>query len=125
MISIPLEPRAFLLEERFQLDIQLDSRKAYEICVSSLYFDTRQGDFHGGAVGELHLDCVDVSNINKDQIVARLCKNNNTIQSREWYKIDKRDLKFISLRLTGITVKSLAVTLQLREINGQISTLPC
>jgi hypothetical protein len=123
MISIPLEPRNYKGNEIFRIDLQLDWNKNYEVCASSLHFDSRQGNFHGGAIGSLHLDCVDMTIINPDQVITRICKTTTGIQTREWYKLDKRDLKYISLKLTGVELQSLSVTLQLREIDGQISTL--
>lgn len=111
--TIPLEPRTFDKTEEFNLGIELDKTKRYEVAASSIYFhNSKKGD----DIGTILLDIIDSTVENPNQTLTRISKSNNVVQNQEYYKIDKYSLKSVRLNLVGLEVKQLAITLNIREI---------
>lgn len=110
---LPLEARTYADIEEFHLAIDLDRSKRYEVAASSIYFHITQ---KRSDIGTLYLDIIDSTRGNPNQILTRISKTNNAIQHHEYYKIDKSSINTIRLKLTDLTVTSLAVTLIIREI---------
>ena len=119
MMIIPLEARRFRTEEVFRLDIELDKANRWEMCVSSMYInDANVGKHLLGQIGTLYCDALDVTRENPSQIITRLSRANNVIQHQEYHKLDTYNLEFIRLKLMGIRLGQLALTIIIRE-HGQ------
>ena len=120
-ILIPLESRTLSAGlEEYQIDLELDDTKKWEIAVSSLYFIKID---QVNKIGFLSCDAIDSSVANPKQIITQICRTNNEIQSLEFYKIDRHYLRFIRLDLSDTKVSQLAVTLIIRQCHGQKTIL--
>lgn len=113
MIHIPLPTRSFTSEEIFQINLELDTQKKYKIAISSIYFDIR--NYNSINIGTIHCNAIDCTDTNPDQILTRITRSANTIQTVEWYKIDMYHLKYITLKLDGIKIGPVAITLAIKE----------
>jgi len=112
MIVIPLEERTYKNEEHFQLDLVLDQDQVYEMAVISLSHDELSD-----GIGTMYCNVVNATQVNQKQIIYRFSKH-DTWSQPGYYIIDTFNLRSISLRIEGVTAKSIAVTIALRIRNA-------
>mgnify|MGYP000039350400 CR=1 FL=1 len=116
MIVIPLEERTYKEEEHFRLDLVLDPEQVYEMAVLSISHEKLSS-----GIGTIHCNVVNATQVNQKQILHRFSKHDTWGQSC-YYIIDTFNLRSISLRIEGVTAKSIAVTLALRVKNAEKTT---
>lgn len=114
MTLIPLEPREYLNDEDFQLNLVLDPDVTYEMAVVSM---SCEGLSDG--IGTIYSNVVNATQLNDKQILHRFSKY-DTFNQPCYYIIDTFNLRSITLRIEGVSATSIALTIAIR--NAQETT---